>query len=1109
MIGRTLGGYRIVEQIGMGGMATVYKAYDASTDRYVALKTLPQQYSQDPQFLERFRREARAIARLEHLHILPVHAYGEEDGIAYLVMRYLPAGTLADRIRQNGHLPLDETARLVNQIASALDHAHANGVLHRDVKPGNVLIDRDGNAYLTDFGIARIVEGTLDLTGDAVLGTPQYMSPEQCRGAKDLTPATDQYSLGVVLYEMVTGRTPFQAETPLAVIHMQMMGAALPPPRSLRPELPEAAEAAILKALDREPERRYPSCLALALAFEAAVRELPETVKSPANGDQPTVKMDTPITKPSAAPPVPAVEAAPRRLPWAIIGGIAALVVIIGGALLLSSRPAEPAGTPVAEGAGTLDAMMLTATALIVQATQNALITPTFDPLFLTATAVIEQTTLDALGTARSRQVLDVENTATALAATLDAQATRVVEGTATAAAAWLQATTAARESADLAATETARAGATLTAQAEGTAAARPAAEAIALIEQGDRAVENYDFEAAIESYTGALERAPGSLDALVKRAEVFHASGAYDDALADYDRAVELSPDDAALYLQRGIVQRDKGDYGAARADYDRALERDPNMSWAYLERGKLASWTGQTQAALEDFNRAVERDPELGYAYFERGLVYLYHLHDYPAALDDLNRAAERLPDDVWVLRGRADVFMMAFDAGQQLTDGDLERALVDANRAIERGPEDPASYVQRGQIYGRLGDNDAALADFGQAIELAPEMVEAYVQRGWLLIGSGETEAALADLNRAAELGPDYAEVFHARGIAYRDAGDYERAAADLSRAIELAGDEPALYLDRGVTYSWMGENEPALADLGRALELRPDWVQAYIERGYVRRGMELYELAREDFHRVIELAPERPDGYRGLAELYLYMADTAQPVSPAVRQEGLASARRLVELTPDDSYAHLLLGMIYRRRGSPDRAFESFTRAIERDRDNGQAYFERAEVQVLQRRFRLALADYEQAAQRGVDDVRLYVGRARAHAGLGEFPPAVENLNHAIKLTPWDAELYAMRARVRVMAGDYIRALRDYSSAIVRDADRFNLEGVIADYQASIPEQADRAEAYLALADTLYDIGQLEPALRIYRAYVELAGRRELPPHVRQRIAELSR
>src|SRR5262245_1455591 len=269
MIGRTLGSYRIVQQPGMGGMATVYKAYDPNTDRYVALKILPEHYSRDSEFYERFRREAKAIAKLEHIHILPVHAYGEDNGTAYLVMRYLPTGTLSERIRK-GPMALDEVARLLKQIASALDYAHQQGILHRDVKPSNVLLDKDSNAYLTDFGIARMVESTVDLTGTGILGTPQYMSPEQCMGRKDLNPASDQYSLGVVLYEMVTGRTPFQAETPLAVIHMQLND-PLPPPLTLRPDLPEDAEKVLLKALAKQPEARHTNCGALANAFERAI----------------------------------------------------------------------------------------------------------------------------------------------------------------------------------------------------------------------------------------------------------------------------------------------------------------------------------------------------------------------------------------------------------------------------------------------------------------------------------------------------------------------------------------------------------------------------------------------------------------------------------------------------------------------------------------------------------------------------------------------------------------------------------------------------------------------------------------------------------------------
>lgn len=326
MIGRTLGNYRIVEQAGVGGMATVYKAYDPDTDRYVAIKILPHQFSQDPTFRERFHREAKAIARLEHLHILPIFAYGEEEGIAYMAMRYLRAGTLTDRIRQ-GALPLDEANRLLGQIAGALDHAHANGVLHRDIKPSNVLLDSAGNAFLTDFGIAKMVEATIDLTAGGILGTPAYMSPEQCRGQTELTPATDQYSLGIVLYEMVTGRTPFLAETPIALIHMQLND-PLPLPRKLRPDLPEAAERVILKALSKEPQSRYQSCGAMAAAFAQAVAQV---VPRPAVEEEPTLVSAMPAapTRPEAGRPATLAPARRFRLPaWAI--GLAAVLVIAG-----------------------------------------------------------------------------------------------------------------------------------------------------------------------------------------------------------------------------------------------------------------------------------------------------------------------------------------------------------------------------------------------------------------------------------------------------------------------------------------------------------------------------------------------------------------------------------------------------------------------------------------------------------------------------------------------------------------------------------------------------------------------------------------------------------
>ncbi len=323
MIGQTLGNYRIVEQIGEGGMAAVYKAYDPGTDRHVAIKILPEHYSQAPIFRERFRREAKAIAKLEHPHILPIHAYGEEEDTIYLVMRYMAAGTLKDRI-QSGALSLSDVGSLLSQLADALDYAHEHNILHRDVKPGNVLLDERGNAYLTDFGIAKMVEGAVDVTGDSLLGTPQYMSPEQCQGSKDLTPATDQYALGIILYEMLAGRTPFQAETPMAMI-LQHLQEAPPPIQDLRADLPSDTAQVITKALLKDPAGRYSSCGEMAEAFAQAVSGV--TVSA-----APTLRIlgegDDATTLPVA--PLPSR----RKIPvwaWGIIGlfVVAGLVVAV------------------------------------------------------------------------------------------------------------------------------------------------------------------------------------------------------------------------------------------------------------------------------------------------------------------------------------------------------------------------------------------------------------------------------------------------------------------------------------------------------------------------------------------------------------------------------------------------------------------------------------------------------------------------------------------------------------------------------------------------------------------------------------------------------------
>jgi serine/threonine protein kinase len=239
-------------------------------DRYVAIKVLPEQMSLNTEICKRFDREAKVIAKLTHAHILPVHDYGMASNRLYIVMRYVEAGTLKDRIAA-GSMDLDELNHIMQQVGGALAYAHRLGVIHRDVKPGNVLLDAQGDCYLTDFGLARIMEASVQLTASGVgIGTPAYMSPEQGEGSK-ADSRSDIYSLGVMLYEMVTGQVPYQAETPMAVV-LKHITAPLPLPRSVKPDVPEGIERVILKAMAKDPGHRFQTVDEMLSALRAAVQ---------------------------------------------------------------------------------------------------------------------------------------------------------------------------------------------------------------------------------------------------------------------------------------------------------------------------------------------------------------------------------------------------------------------------------------------------------------------------------------------------------------------------------------------------------------------------------------------------------------------------------------------------------------------------------------------------------------------------------------------------------------------------------------------------------------------------------------------------------------------
>src|SRR5438067_2003049 len=265
--GMTLGAYRVIEHIGRGGMASVYRAYHPGLDRYVAIKVLPDFFADDPGYRERFQQEARSVARLRHPNILEIFDFGYDDELAYLVLELVEGGTLADRV---GHpMPLREAVQLLEQLGGALDYAHSQGILHRDIKPSNILLHRDGTPVLADFGLAKMAGSIRRVTSSGtVMGTPEYMSPEQAAD-EPMGPASDLYSLAIVAYEMLTGRVPFGADTPAAVL-LSHVTKPMPATRELRGELSAHVEDVLRRALEKRPDARYPSTSTFVAALKPA-----------------------------------------------------------------------------------------------------------------------------------------------------------------------------------------------------------------------------------------------------------------------------------------------------------------------------------------------------------------------------------------------------------------------------------------------------------------------------------------------------------------------------------------------------------------------------------------------------------------------------------------------------------------------------------------------------------------------------------------------------------------------------------------------------------------------------------------------------------------------
>lgn len=356
--GSKLGGFEIVRELGRGGMGVVYKAHEQSLQRVVALKILPKELVSDPAFVQRFKREARAAAQLSHPNIVHIYAVGEEDGTHYIAMEYVKGVSLRDLIREKGQLDLRRALRYTGQIAQALGAAHTVGIVHRDVKPHNVMIDTADRARVMDFGLASLENARTQLTETGTtLGTPAYMSPEQCRGAS-AGPLSDIFSLGVTLYEMLAGRVPFDGDSPLAIMH-QVTSEDPTPVTQYNSDVPHSVWTVIQKMLARDPKDRYQNTQDLNTDLRRLFNSEPPSATMASHADpaehpstiDPDVSMPefSPHSAFQPAPTQPSRRAVPAR---PILAGIAAVAVVALAALgtrALWSRVNSYSGGPLPE----------------------------------------------------------------------------------------------------------------------------------------------------------------------------------------------------------------------------------------------------------------------------------------------------------------------------------------------------------------------------------------------------------------------------------------------------------------------------------------------------------------------------------------------------------------------------------------------------------------------------------------------------------------------------------------------------------------------------------------------------------------------------------------
>jgi tetratricopeptide (TPR) repeat protein/predicted Ser/Thr protein kinase len=1085
--------FEVRRRLGSGGMGVVYAAFDRARGEEVAVKLLLPHLLGDAAARQRFVAEAKIANSLAHPNIVRVYDLHEDAGRTFLTMELLHGRSLREEIHQRAQaaqrFTVEEVRHLGGQLCAALQEAHQQTV-HRDVKPENIWLGEDGTVKLMDFGIARLLRPSQFTSTGLALGTAYYMAPEQLRGSKDIDHRADQYAVGVVLYELLTGNIPV---------------GAVQAPHQVRKSIPGGLSRTVMRALAGKPEDRHADMAALhqALLCRASSRRLPAWAVTAAallavlggavaywhwsEGLQPPPKRLTP-DDPTAPQKFAEQMARVERLQTEVGGLDAAFAAQAGTARQhLEQQQKEPRDKPDAlkrlKQAQQAAAVAARLAELWRQQTQRAGWSAQAKRHLETAEALAKRRAFDQAGAELtegetlyrcSLQWRDNARPALEALHSVRAGLQEALTGmpdTPPMLAAWPGKLTTDIES-QLVNDDGARA----LAQARQAADHLPQMRALLELRgQVSRAAWPASLAASLEDWRENLrtaeDRARGG-DELLLQGQWAEARRGYEAAAQEYQDVARQLDRQLQSWIDKGIAALQGKQFDPALAQFQRVVALRPRgpRAAALIVDGKplrfrsalIAALRGRALAqigkgafdlAIDDCTAIVQLDPKQAEAYRVRAEAHLAK-RDWDRALADCQTAVEHAPKSALAYQTRARAYM-----GKRAH----EEALAACDRALELDPQAAETYRVRAEVHLARGDYGRVIDDCTAALRFDRQLGPAYALRARAYYSQKEYTQAVKDCDEALRLDPKSISAYQVQVEAYQDLGEKDRAAlisAEAARQIEpRSADE---YYNRGWFFNRSRDYDKAIADLGKATQLDREHVEAYVEMATAYLDKKKPEEALRSCEKVLQLSPKHAIAYKWRGDAYrekkaygraIRSYDEAIRLNPkyaiGYNNRGLAYDNKkdydrairdydeAIRLDPKFSLAYSNRAGVYHRKGNYDRAIRDCDEAIRLDPKNALAYNNRGNAYNVKDDYDRAIRDYDEAIRLDPKFAMAYSNRGWAYYYKKDYDRALQESNEAIRLDPQYATAYSLRGSAYCIKEDYERAIQDCNEAIRLD------------------------------------------------------------------------